>query len=364
MIKEGKIGGQEAIFLIVIIISVKIYFVGPSMTVKALGTATWYMTLISTATAIVGFTFIYLLLKRFPGKDLIFAFEKSFGRLLGFIASIALSIMLLINGAVLLREFSEVSKIYVIPETPLVFHIFTLVAVIVILSYLGLETIARFSKHIGYFILLSFLGTIVFNYNHFDYHNLFPLLGYGIKPTIVFGLKESSFYGEIVILGVIAQSMQGTKHFKRIGFTSLIISGFIISTVYLASTLIFRYPQAQEVTSLMYTMTMAIQLGFFFNRLDPLFIFSWSIGTLISVSTLFYTFLSTYCKAFRIQDMRPLIIPAAIILFALSMIPSNLMNLMSFITILRQYGWIIFFALPFAALIMDIIRKKKGVKNA
>ncbi|MBK1812346.1 endospore germination permease [Clostridium sp. YIM B02505] len=364
MIKEGKIGVQEAITLIVIIISVKIYFVGPSMTVKALGTSTWYMTLISAATAIVGFTFIYILLKRFPDKDLVFAFEKSFGRLLGSIASIILSIMLLVNGAVLLREFSEVSKVYVIPETPLVFHIFTQIVVITIICFLGLETIARFSKHIGYFILLSFIGTIVFNYNHFDYHNLFPLLGYGIKPTVVFGLKESSFYGEVVILGVIAQSLQGTKHLKKIGFTSLIISGCLISAAYLSSTLIFRYSQAQEVTSLMYTMTRVIQLGFFFNRLDPIFIFSWSIGTLISVSTLFYTFLSTYCKAFRIQDMRPLIIPSAIILFALSMIPNNLMNLMSFITILRQYGWVVFFALPFAALIIDIIRKKKVIKNA
>ncbi|QAA31031.1 GerAB/ArcD/ProY family transporter [Clostridium manihotivorum] len=364
MIKEGKMGLKEAVCLTVIIIAVKIYFVSPSGAIRAVGTAAWYMTLISNLTAMLGFLFIYLLLKRFPGKDLIFAFKASFGRLLGIIASLILAIMLLLCAAALTREFSEVSKIYIIPNTPLKFHICLQLIVISFLTYLGIETIARFAKLIAYFILLSLVGTIIMNYNHFDYSRLFPILGYGLKTTVTFGLKESSYYGEVVILGVIASSLQGIQNLKKSGFTSLLISSLLISSVYLAITLIFRYGQSQEPTSVLYTLTQIIQIGFFFNRLDPIFIFSWSLGTLVSVSALFYCYLSAYCKTFNIDDMRPLILPSALVFFAISMIPKDLVTLMSYIVMIRQYGWTVFFVMPLLALIAAILRKKKVIEGA
>jgi spore germination protein (amino acid permease) len=364
MIKEGKIGLQEAVCLTVIIIVVKIYFVSPSGAIKSVGTAAWYMTIISNLTAMLGFLFIYLLLKRFPGKDLIFAFKASFGRLLGLVPSLILSITLLICAAALTREFSEVSKIYIIPETPLTFHICLQLIVISILAYLGIETIARFAKLIAYFILFSLIATIIFNYNHFDYSRMFPILGYGLKTTVTFGLKESSYYGEVVILGVITSTLQGVKNLKKTGFISLLISGLLLSAVYLSITLIFRYGQSQEPTSVLYTLTEIIQIGFFFNRLDPIFIFSWSLGTLVSVSVLFYCYLSSYCKAFNIDDMRPLILPSALVFFAISMLPKDLVSLMSYIVMIRQYGWTVFFVMPLLALIVSILRKKKVIESA
>ncbi|WP_160674914.1 endospore germination permease [Clostridium sp. C8-1-8] len=350
--------------LTVIIIVVKIYFVSPSGAIRAVGTATWYMTLISNITAMLGFLCIYLLLKRFPGKDLIFAFKASLGKVLGLIASLLLSIIILICAVALTREFSEVSKIYIIPKTPLTFHISLQLIIICILTYLGIETIARFAKLIAYFTLFSFIGIILLNYNHFDYSRLFPILGYGLKTTVTLGLKESSYYGEVVILGIVAGTLQDVKNLKKSGFISLLISGLLISVLYLSVTLIFRYGQSQEPTSVLYTLTEIIQLGFFFNRLDPIFIFSWSLGTLVSVSALFYCYLSSYCKAFNIDDMRPLILPSALVFFAISMIPKDLVSLMSYIVIIRQYGWTVFFVIPLLALITSILRKKKVIEDA
>ena len=59
------------------------FFTSPSALTNYVGTASWYMTLISDLTAIIGFAFLYLLLKRFPGKDIVEIFNVSFGKLIG-----------------------------------------------------------------------------------------------------------------------------------------------------------------------------------------------------------------------------------------------------------------------------------------
>lgn len=360
MIKEGKIGVQEAIFLIVITITVKAYFSSATFLAKAVGTASWYTTLISSATAILGFTAIYFLLKRFPGKDLIQVFELSLGRVMGFIFSMVLAVSLFIDAALILREFSEILKIYTMPLTPPSFVIGTFSIVMCGVCFMGLECLVRFSRLFGYFLLIGFLAVIILAWNNYDHHSLFPIMGYGLTKTISYGVSRSSFYGEVIILGVIAASLQGTAHLKKVGYISLIISGIITSSVLFFSLMAFNYSIAQEVASQMYSLTRTIRIGGFLQRLDPLFIFTWGIGTLISVTALFYAFLSIYSKIFRIQDMRPLIVPSAIILFTVAMIPSDFITVTQYVHVLRQNGWIVFYGLPLVALIVATTRKKKG----
>jgi hypothetical protein len=62
--------------------------------------------------------------------------------------------------------------------------------------------------------------------------------------------------------------------------------------------------------------------------------------------------------------MKPLVIPSAIILFSISMIPKDFIEVMSYTSIIRQYGWTIYFGLPLITLIIALIRKKKEVSKS
>lgn len=364
MIKEGKFGVQEAISLMAITISIKVYFTSPSVIAQILGTSGWFMTLISAAAALVGFSFLYLLLKRFPGKDLIAVFDLALGRLFGFIFSMILVLYLLTGTSILIREFAEVLKVYSLPVTPTSFIIAALLCITSSACFAGLEGIARSARVLVYYILCGFLIVIVLASINYDFHYLFPIFGNGFQRTVVYGLGRSSFYGEVILLGVIATSLQGVSHLKRAGVISVILSAILVSAALAASMMAFNYSTAQEITSQMYELSRSIQLGSFLQRLDPLFLFTWCIGTVISISFLQYCTLSTYCKAFRMQDMRPLILPVAIILFTGSMIPQELTTITEYVQITRQYGWIIYFGLPFVTLIIAVIRKKKEVPRS
>lgn len=365
MIKEGKFGPQEAICLIMITISAKLFYTSPSTVSSLVGTAGWYMTLISASVAALGFTFMYLLLKRFPGKDIIEIFEITFGRIIGFVFSALLALLMLFIAAVRTREFSEVLKVYVLPLTPMPIVLIIFIIVAAILNILGLETIARLSKLTAYIMVVGFLIVIILGQQNYDTNRLFPILGYGIGKTLYHGVVRSSVYGEVIILAVIAGSLQGTKHIRKAGFVSIVLSAFFICIALLSFILTFPYYVAMEVTSPMYELVTLIDYGRFFQRVDPIYLFIMGISSLISVSAVLYAFVSIYCKMFRINDTKPVILASSIIAFIFAALQKGTGDVVfGSVQNIRDYGGMIFYIPPILSFITAKIRNKGGKKSA
>jgi hypothetical protein len=263
MIKEGKIGAYEAVWLATITITSKAYFSSPSVIASLVGTAGWYMTLISALVALIGFGFIYLLLKRFPDKDIIDIFEVSFGRAAGFILLLVLGLFLLFMSVTRISEFHEIMRVNIFQMSPDWFIVGIAVVSVLVFSLLGFEAIARFAKFVAYFMLAGFLALTLLGLKNYRTENLFPILGYGIDKTLINGVMRSSAYGEIIIFAVFARSFQGTKYIKKEGLVSLLLSAGLLSLTILSITLTFPYYIMQELVSPVYDMTTLISYGRF-----------------------------------------------------------------------------------------------------
>lgn len=364
MIKEGKFGVQEAICLTTIIISAKAFYTSPAAVIRSVGTSGWYMTLISSATALLGFMFIYLLLRRFPGKNLMEIYDIVLGKYIGFIFSFVLFIWILYTNAINLREYIEVLKTYTMPLSPIRFLTGLVMIAIVIFSFLGLEAVARFSRLIAYILLIGYLSVLILSAQNYNIGRLFPVFGYGLKTTVLHGLSRSSAYGEVIFLGIIASSLQGHKHIRRIGIISVILSGLIISSSIATYTLSFPYTVAQETTAPMYVMATLINYGRFFKRLEAIFLFIWNISSLIEITALFYAALMIYCHIFRISDKRPIIIPIAIVFFTLVMMPQGIIDVaLVILQSMREWGFILYFFPTIIVLVASLLGKKRGESN-
>lgn len=112
MIKEGKFGVHEAICLLTITISSKIFFTSPGFLTRFVGTSNWITTLLSDLTSILAFTVILILLKRFPDKSIVEIFDSSVGRFCGFIFSLLFAVSYFQTASLLMREFTEVIHAY------------------------------------------------------------------------------------------------------------------------------------------------------------------------------------------------------------------------------------------------------------
>lgn len=365
MIKEGKFGVQEAVWLTTIAISAKVFFSSPAVLAGLVGNTGWYATILSAIIALIGFVFIYLLLKRFPGKDIAEIFDLSVGRVFGFLFSGVLGIYMLFIAITRVAEFSEVIKVYVFPLSPNWYIIGIFVVCVFVLSWLGLENIARISKLVAYFMLAGFIIVLLLGIQNYNINNIYPIFGYGLDKTITTGIVRSSAYGEVIILAIFASSFQGVKYIKKEGIISIVLSVLFISVSIFAYTLTFPYFAAQEITAPMYEMATLIDYGRFLQRVEPLFLFVWIIGSLISATIIFYSFIWIFCKMFRIQDKKPIILGGAVILYAAAIMHKDIIAVVyGNVQFIRNFGSLAIFILPLLALIIAAIRKKGAKQNA
>lgn len=358
MIKEGKIGVLEAIWLVTLAISAKVFFSSPSTLAGLVGNTGWYMTLISALIALVGFMFIYLLLKRFPGKDLMEIFDISLGRFLGFAFSGILALYLLFKAMTRIAEFNEVIKVYVFPLSPNWLIIGIYAVCVFSLCILGLESIARFAKLLIYFLLAGVIVLLILNIQNYHTNYLYPIFGYGLEKTLTNGIMRSSVYGEVILLAIFARSMQGTNHIKKEGIIGIVLSAALISLSLLAYTLTFPYYTAKDITAPMYEMATLIDYGRFLQRVEPIFLFVWITSTLISTTIVVYSFIWIYCRIFTIQDKNPICIAAAVLLCASALMHKNIETILNQVQWIRDYGSLFIFVLPLLSLVVALIRKK------
>ncbi|NLA25688.1 MAG: GerAB/ArcD/ProY family transporter [Bacteroidales bacterium] len=359
MIQEGKFGIAEAMWLVVFTSAAKVFFTSPATVAALVGTAGWYMTLISALTALLGFAFIYLLLKRFPNCDLAEIFELALGRPLGFVFTGLLAVHLFFAATTNLAEFGEVIRIYVFPLSHNWYIVGLFILNVFILSRLGLETMARLAKLLAYPMLLGYLTVVALGIQNYDINNIFPLFGSGLKKTVLAGIVRCSAYGEVIILAVFAKSFQGLENIKKEGLISLALAALLVSFSLLLFTLTFPYYIAKEITAPMLEMAALIDYGSTLQRVETIFLFIWMISTLISTTVLFYSFVWLYCKMFRITDKKPIVLAGSVVLFATSLMHTDVISvILGEVEFIRKFGSIPFFVLPLVALIVAVIRKK------
>lgn len=359
MIEKGKFGVSEAVSLITITIAVKAFYTSPTAVVKVAGTAGWYLTIISGGAALLGFLFIVMLLKRHPGKNIVDVYRAALGPFIGFVFSFFLASALMFGAVSNTAEFTYVLQAYVLPRTPSFFIIGAFTIGVVIISLLGLESLARFSRLSALILLTGFTAVILLGIQNYSIHHIFPILGYGLKNTIYHGLLRSSVYADVIILAVFTGSLQGLKYVKKAGFISLAISMIIVSVSLLAFSLTFPYYIGQELTAPMYVMASLIDYGRFFQRLESIFLFIWYVSSFIAAAALFYTSLCVYCQIFKINDKKSIVFPFGIIFCTAALMPSSIITVVNtLVPLYREYVWIVIFLPPVIALLISKLMER------
>jgi hypothetical protein len=85
---------------------------------------------------------------------------------------------------------------------------------------------------------------------------------------------------------------------------------------------------------------------------------------LIAVSAAFYFSIDLYKNAFKIKNHRPIILPFAILLFMIALIPKGISEVIQVnILFIRQYSLLYVYLLPVLVLIVAVIFRKRGDIN-
>jgi hypothetical protein len=191
--------------------------------------------------------------------------------------------------------------------------------------------------------------------------NLYPLLGHGLGKVSIGGLYRGSAFGEVLALAVVGNSLQGLGNVKKSGVRAVILSTLIIFATTLAYNLVMPYYTAAENTNPIYILARSISYGRFFQRFESIYLFAWSISSIFAAGISLYMTLSIYCKIFRLDDHRTLVLPLAILLFSTAILPPDISTIaLNYVPFSRKYFYLIYFGIPLLALLVALVRGKKG----
>lgn len=359
MDRKIVLGKRECIFIIVNVLCAKIFLNFPRKAAEDVGTAGWMLMIYISVIALLFYFIITKLYKGFHQMDLLDIGEGlagNIGRI--FVGILSITFFIYITSVVL-REFAENMKTVTFVNSPISFILGLFIISMVIGAYLGLEAIAWIHIFIVPVIFVGYITLVAGIIPQTDFTNLLPLFGTGYKDIFLNGIPKISILSELLLIFFLVPYIKLDKNFKTIGYTAIITSSiFLISSsmIYISST---PYPIALESFLPIFQISRVISFGRFFQRIESLYLVIWASSGLLYLTTNFYFITHIFKKSFRLKYQRPLVIPFAVIIFCLSLIPQNLTTAVTMeVDYFRSYSWMIAFLFVLVLLIAAVIKKR------
>lgn len=355
-----QIDPTGAMWLLLILLTAKMFTPEPRMLSLKVGTSAWLVVLLSGLVALVGYYGLLALLRRFPGQSLSEIYLQTWGRGVGMAAVLTQLVYFLWLSGLMLREFVEGFRIAVMPRTPPSALSLMIMAVVLFAAFRGLEGIVRLASYMAPFLavlaVLMVLGVI----HLMDFGQVLPLFGNGLTLTLWYALPESSLYSEILVLGTLAQVLSA-RDVGGVGTKAMLLGIGVQTALFVVLEAVFPYPALSRLFFPMLDLTRMIEVSEFIQRVEALFVFLWFFTAAFKLTTLIFAAAGTLRDAAGIPDCRPLLPALGLLVFALSFVPEHQVALVwADSETVRLWGWVVSFGVPILTLGLAALRRKRG----
>lgn len=264
---------------------------------------------------------------------------------------------------IILRQFSDLIRILLLPKTPALYIILAMVLVVIYVTYSGgLDGIGRCSEILGPVILLMVTLALTSSLNNIQWNRLLPFYADSGMAAILKGsLPPASYLGHAVEFVMISPFLFSSRK----GSPYAIWGAAIPSIFVLLSMFMVILTMGVNLSSKMwypfFEMTKKISMFGFIENLDALAVVIWVASVFIKLSI--YFFVTSYGTAqfLQVQNWKNMIWLIAPIVTAFSFFPQNVSEATA--SYLNNY-WVPFvlpvnmIGLPLLLLIVGKIRLK------
>lgn len=354
-----KIGHREALTLLTIMMSAKVFLSFPRDMALLGDSGGWIIILFSGLISLIGFYFLYSLIHKYPSQNIIQISHSLTGGFLGIVLGIIIFIFFLLLTSLMLRKFAESFILAILPRTPISTIMIFFLVLLIYATMLGIETLSRVAWFFGPYLLIALLTILFFALPQGSLGNLAPVLGTGPLPILKQSAVHISTFSEILLLGLIAPLIRKQDKIFGAGLYSLIIAIFINLVVTLTTIFVFNYVAAGRMLFPIFQLARLITYGEFIQRVEAVFVFLWFFTAGIQLGGLFYGSVISFAETFHINEYRPLVFPIALIALTLSILPASMTNtiILNDFT-LSNYYWGTSLGIPFLLWFISIFVKK------
>ncbi len=323
-------------------------------------TDSWLVVLLAAAVCLPFLWVFILLMKAFPGKNLIEINDAVFGRIAGKIISAIYIWFFFTLTSLNLRDLGSFVGKSIMIKTPQLVIVVVFILICAWAASHGLDVVTRYSVVFVIISSIILVVTIAATTDHMNFENFLPILRQPPKNIIQSTHIVSTIpLGELVTILMITPQVNIKP--QKIG--RYFLAGFLLGA------LLIMLVVARDIAVLGNTITMfglpsfeTLRMVSFFEvltHMEILFAILLIILFFFKISLLFYVSILAMSYLFRLDSYKPLILPCAAITAAYSFIVFE--SLTKHLEIGRDtapFMWVVFeFLLPLLTLIIAYIRK-------
>ena len=222
------------------------------------------------------------------------------------VAGVLLALALVVAAALPIAEYQLILTRYVYLETAYVSISLYWLPVLIILVWLGLETVVRTAYLMQWLELIALLAAVLLAAPGYAVYRLYPLLGGG---ALQFAQQTLSallrFLPVTAAMFITAKGAHGPRHAASACRRALIVGGALTCGVQLCLGLTFPAEMLADLPAPMHHFAMQIRYDHPTVRLDKVILFLWILCGLIAAAFYLYAGALLLCRTFRMRDIRP-----------------------------------------------------------
>lgn len=363
MRESGEVGAIGLTILLAVYTATDVFLSYPGRVAEQAKTSGWMVPLVAGVIALFAWIVIAWAM-RSAGKEPLLSWMA--GRI-GPVAHVAAAIFfvyLLVETALVMREFTETVVSTVLPATPAEIVALLFAIVVVYFARQDLEGLVRVAIFFGALLLLGLVLLCVLPLNWFDGRLLLPLWGEGVSPTLQTGILATSMFATVPLLAIVGSRLQRAEALPWVGIVAICSSAVLISIVLAVFIGVFVGATEGRIPFPMYQVARLIYVGRFVQRLESLFVFVWTSAAVLKMGLALWTASYLYAWLFRMPVVRPIVAPLAALVFVLSFVPRDFTTLLYLSgSVVERYGGIVTIALPVcfigAAGVLQLRRRRR-----
>lgn len=324
MLEKGKISSTQFYFLILILaLSVSLFSL-PSILIGRAKQDVWIVILIALGIDAVVAVVLYVLGLRYPNQTIFEYSEEILGRFLGKGVGLIFAIFFLLMTAIILNTITTLLTTAVMPETPKTVFYLVMLLVGAYAVNAGLEPIGRLSELIGPLVVFCLLLSPALNINHIKLENLKPVFQLSLLKDLEYSLLPGSLYGICIIMSVFMAYHNDPKNTLKAKLGGLVTGTLLIIFNFLTVIMVFGADLGSQLRFPLYSLAQMIEIGDFFERLEPIVMFFWIAAGFISITMLYYVSTLGFAQLLSLPDYKPLtpLIGGAIFILSMIMFPN------------------------------------------
>lgn len=326
----------------------------------------WIAMLVAIAASSLIMLVYASLLTALPGKDFFETIEHFFGKVGSKIIFILMTWFAFDLCHIVLRNYGQFLVTVGLPETPLMFSMFMMIALCAFSVRAGVETIGRFSSQFVIFVLIFMAISILLVMPQMNINNLLPMLDNGVVPIArgAFGIVSFPFAETVVFLLVFPAFKKG-EPVRKIYLTALLIGGLTILATSLTDILVLGPTMAESMYYPTYVTMASVHLGEFLQRFEVIAAIVFMIGVFLKISVLLYAASNGFIKIFGLGENRFIALPMALLVlcFALFSFDDMIYYTEYVVSVWPYYSTVFQIIIPLFLLIVIKLKLRKNKRK-